>query len=1189
MKNFLKRNWALIILLIILLIVSVLSFTPGKYLLSNDNYSPELNPLLTIWRSLISPAWRGYRVLGFASDSEQADIFRTGILGLLDLVFNKNVAGQIYYLICMFIGSLSIGFFFRGILLKSKLKKYTNIGLLLSGLIYISTLWTVWTFYQTMAPYVTNFGFLPLLLLTIYRYVRESTAKNALWLFGASILFSAVSVIATLFIVDLAIIVVIITMFSIYYGKTRKVILKKIFKTGIIFLTTQLFWLLPFIFYTFSTSQDIISSYVNRSITSSVIDLETGMQTAVNTARLYSRILTDSNGTSLLFPAANDYLNYDFFKVIGLFPMILSLIGLIFSFIKKNWKFLIFFIIVLVCWFLIKVTNPPLGSVFTFLQEHVPLFKQVLRWPSSKLSEVYLTALTICSTWGLIYLAEFFSSFFSRKTAKTITLVLTFVVVIVPMIVYMNYTFLGNLFPKSALVSIPQEYYDLSTYLEENDPNGRIYYAPPANQNYFREYTWGFRGSQFISYIVPNPVMDLSSAVGSAYGEMAMGQIFDAFKAGNVTDFNTLLEQYDVKYLLVDKSLVTNGFTYNIDWNLAETFWQDDQEVWSEGELTLYKVSTKASTNLVEGLLTTSAGQFIRNSAQNPQVVPFSVRLQNWDVQDNELRANFIYTGNTTILTSNMNDLDWSIFPFHVLLKSGNLVISPSYPAIESSNYFRDPTKIFSSGEYDYFNFNGYILSSTQAEKGISIDESYGEITKIEGLKTTEFKNYDLTSILLKSTGENCGNTMDTSYKVNVSNLGIASGLELKGNTDLSCVYSNLTLEKSKTYVARVNINWEQDNENSIPGFCLYSQTQQKCLNNEKYMKSASLYGEERFLIPYTISGDDTITLILYALNLDTSSEANVTFRKVSVDLNSTFTDLKKVSEYNTIVEREVSLINGKTYTINVPILYGKDSYVYVAQDKNNLLWQPSIDASSSAINWNNGMESSVTNGYINLSNNLLSTIPQADYTLFWKGINTSNIPSTICLSYSSSNECWFQDLLLSSQVSSTLTQFTSNTALTNLLNGVIINTSYSNKTANTLEDFVIMKTPALWNSFVYSPLSTETYSQLEALSVFNVPYATYYKLSSSEQTYENTILTISQSQSKGWLAISVKGSVPHLLNTGVTVDGWKQGWDISNLSFDNIYILYWPNLLGYLGYVLIVIEFIYLLVKIAKKPYVRE
>ena len=103
---------------------------------------------------------------------------------------------------------LFIGSFFTALLTKSlfestKLKKYSNVGFVISGITYIGTLWTVWIFYQTMAPYISNFAFLPLLLYLIYRYLKDSNSKNLLFVFLGSLVFSSVSVIATLFVADI--------------------------------------------------------------------------------------------------------------------------------------------------------------------------------------------------------------------------------------------------------------------------------------------------------------------------------------------------------------------------------------------------------------------------------------------------------------------------------------------------------------------------------------------------------------------------------------------------------------------------------------------------------------------------------------------------------------------------------------------------------------------------------------------------------------------------------------------------------------------------------------------------------------------------------------------------------------------------------------------------------------------------
>jgi hypothetical protein len=166
--------------------------------------------------------------------------------------------------------------------------------------------------------------------------------------------------------------------FSSKYGRKRE--WKNIFITLGVLIVTQLFWILPFLHYTFTTSSDIVSSYVNRTITSTVIDQETSSQTLANSARFYNRTLFEQDEGKYVFPMADLFVGYDFYKVLGLLPAILSLIGLVFAIVRKNFKLLFWFVIGIGSLFLMKVLNPPLGSVFEWMQENIPLFRQVFRW-----------------------------------------------------------------------------------------------------------------------------------------------------------------------------------------------------------------------------------------------------------------------------------------------------------------------------------------------------------------------------------------------------------------------------------------------------------------------------------------------------------------------------------------------------------------------------------------------------------------------------------------------------------------------------------------------------------------------------------------------------------------------------------------------------------------------------------------
>ena len=100
-------------------------------------------------------------------------------------------------------------------------------------------------------------------------------------------MFTSTCVISTLFFVDMILFVFLV----IYFGILHKARSKNIFVSIGIFLITQIFWLIPFVHYTYSNSQGIIESYTNRAITANTIDLEAQMITTGNSARLFTRLL----------------------------------------------------------------------------------------------------------------------------------------------------------------------------------------------------------------------------------------------------------------------------------------------------------------------------------------------------------------------------------------------------------------------------------------------------------------------------------------------------------------------------------------------------------------------------------------------------------------------------------------------------------------------------------------------------------------------------------------------------------------------------------------------------------------------------------------------------------------------------------------------------------------------------------
>src|SRR4030043_505899 len=109
----LRRQWGITLLFIILVVIVIINFKPGYFILGNDNYCPELNPGVTFERTIQDPAWRSYRGFGLPSDSEQADIVRSGLYLVLSRFIPLWLLSQSFIFISYLVAGLGIAFLVR--------------------------------------------------------------------------------------------------------------------------------------------------------------------------------------------------------------------------------------------------------------------------------------------------------------------------------------------------------------------------------------------------------------------------------------------------------------------------------------------------------------------------------------------------------------------------------------------------------------------------------------------------------------------------------------------------------------------------------------------------------------------------------------------------------------------------------------------------------------------------------------------------------------------------------------------------------------------------------------------------------------------------------------------------------------------------------------------------------------------
>jgi hypothetical protein len=338
--------------------------------------------------------------------------------------------------------------------------------------------------------------------------------------------------------------------------------------------------------------------------------------------------------------------------------------------------------------------------------------------------------------------------------------------------------------------------------------------------------------------------------------------------------------------------------------------------------------------------------------------------------------------------------------------------------------------------------------------------------------------------------------------------------------------------------------------------------------------------------IETVIEANERISLILYTTDTSTDFSSETLFRKVIVETAPITAPIPIAQESSVWKKQDVFLEDMNTYTLAIPFIYGSDSYMYDATFKNGLMWdvnKPDAENKLFEISADNGISQKVEDDYINHTVNLFKTVPSTDYLIYWNGENISNIPADICLIYSKEEKCWYQEMFFSNTASSLVDFFESDTE-SKQLNAILGSTSYKLITENKLNEFVIMKYPSIWESFVYSQDKISKYSEVKLDRVFDSVNSTFYK--GKILGTENTLVSIPQAHGSGWLAFGKKDMFiqPLPKERSVAIDGWKQGWDISSALPISIHVIYWPNILSYLGYVVIFGMSLYILIKVLEK-----
>lgn len=685
MKKLLSKLVPILPILGIALTVLVLFFVnykPGTILTGWDNLHPEFNLGLALKRSIFS-VWQEYQSLGLLGGmGHAADLVHVCTIFLLSFILQTNVLRYAWTFLMLFAGGTGT-YFLLNYVLSSKYHvssrdtidntqyviRNTNIPAFLGGMFYLLNLATLQAFYAPFEAFIAHFAGLPWVLLASLIFLKTQTKKTLLFLSTVLFLTTPQAYIPTLFVVYiLALIVLISTMYITSEAKSKFIKSSaKLF--GAITLINS-FWLLPFLYFTFTSANVNVNSKINQMATELIFaqNKEFGTLPDVMLLKGFWFQTVDpnlaGNFTYMLAPLRTYYSN-PVVIFIGFLLFTTVFLGF-FRAIKNRDKLFYPFIALFIFSFTMLATATVPFSWFDIVFRKFPLFGQAFRFPFTKFSILAALSYSIFFAYGLVFLIEKL-----KKSIGAISKHAVAAIAIFFLIAFSLPAFSGNFFYQKETIAIPQEYFQVFDYFKKQDAGTRIADFPQHTFWGWNFYSWGYGGSGFLWYGIQQPILDRDFDPWSGTSEQYYFEISNALYTKNPTEFKNVLNKYQVRFLLVDTNIIYPPSPKALFYPELETMISKIPEITKDasfGNIGIYKVN-----------ITDKPKTFVYSAKNMTSVTP--VQNQNTDVA----YATFgNYYSNTN--TSNIN-----AYPFAQLFskKSENelkVSVSEKEDAIEVSS-----------------------------------------------------------------------------------------------------------------------------------------------------------------------------------------------------------------------------------------------------------------------------------------------------------------------------------------------------------------------------------------------------------------------------------------------------------------------------------------------------------------------
>jgi len=552
-----KAHWPIFGLLIISIALCIANYTPGTFLSGWDTLHPEFNFGLSFERTIFG-VFRVEQGLGaIAGHSDMADLPRIIFLYISHFFVPISFLRYFYIFLNLIIGPIGMYFLLYKHFLKQKTASF------LGALFYLLNLGTLQIFNVPFEMFTTLFAFLPLMFYYALSYLEGNKDRTRnLFLFAIiSILNSPSAYAATLWYVFF---LCFFTYFLVHFFVDRKD--KHSLRHFLILMSTlivtNLYWIMPNIYFILTHGAEVAHANINRLFSDQAFlkNKEFGNLKDLLLLKSFYFDWSVYGGNGKFIDLLSPWIAHlKDVKVLaaGYLLAVATITGAIFTVKTLKKKSLPIFSMLIISLFFLINDNFPTSLIYKFFQNHVPFFKEALRFPDDKIFNIYVFIGSIFFGFFALFAINQIKKIAPKIKNSELGFALVFVLLI---FYYMLPAFSGNFINSFMRINIPNDYFNLFSYLKSQPDTIRVSNLPiqsPWGWVYYNWYTDkpSYQGAGFLYFGIKQPLLDRDFDRWSPYNESYYREMSYAIYSGNATLLKDVINKYKIGIIFIDKSV----------------------------------------------------------------------------------------------------------------------------------------------------------------------------------------------------------------------------------------------------------------------------------------------------------------------------------------------------------------------------------------------------------------------------------------------------------------------------------------------------------------------------------------------------------------------------------------------------------------------------------------------------------